>query len=43
MKIIKKKYLQSVLLTSAALSLQAGSAVAEAADDTGPTDRKSVV
>ena len=35
MKISKKKYLQSVLLTSAALSLQAGSALAEAADNTG--------
>lgn len=43
MKIIKKKYLQSVLLTSAALSLQAGSAVAEAADDTGPPGPTSSV
>src|SRR5579863_358149 len=35
-KTSKKKYLQSVLLTSAALSLQAGSAaLAEAADNTG--------
>ena len=37
MKISKKKYLQSVLLTSAALSLLAGSTVAAAADTTGPS------
>ena len=37
MKISKNKYLQSVLLTSAALSLQAGSALAQAADNTGPS------
>jgi iron complex outermembrane recepter protein len=42
-KISKKKYLQSVLLTSAALSLQAGNAVAEAADDMGPSGPTSSV
>jgi iron complex outermembrane recepter protein len=36
-KLSKKRYLKSVLLTAAAMSLQAGHAMADSADEAGPT------